>query len=200
MNAFLWGRLLVACLLVLAVSLRSRIRSIPVHLQHCNKDLSPPAAPEALSIQQYSAIRSPNLLRRNCISDVVRIGSTIVSHLIKLWNVKFFLLCDVIFLVKLQGKFELDQSWKWKPDTITNTHPNGHVYDSRGELPDQTYKTLFWKSFLVPRNELVGFRSGGERLLEEQVDDLRRKPRDADETTGKGGKDGEGHHATHQGG
>ena len=26
----------------------------------------------------------------------------------------FFILCDVIFLVRLQGKFEIDHSWEWK--------------------------------------------------------------------------------------
>ena len=38
------------------------------------------------------------------MSDVVRIGS--ISHLSKLRKAKFFILCDVIFLVRLQGKFE----------------------------------------------------------------------------------------------
>ena len=31
----------------------------------------------------------------------------------KLGKVKFFILCDVIFLVRLPGKFEIDHSWKW---------------------------------------------------------------------------------------
>ena len=43
-------------------------------------------------------------------SDVVRIGSIIIFHLSKLWKAKFFILCDVIFLVRLQGKFEIDHS------------------------------------------------------------------------------------------
>ena len=33
-----------------------------------------------------------------CISEVVRIGSTIIFHLSKLWITKLFILCDVIFL------------------------------------------------------------------------------------------------------
>ena len=41
------------------------------------------------------------------ISDVVRIGSMIIFHLSKLWKGKFFILCDVIFLVRLQEKFEI---------------------------------------------------------------------------------------------
>ena len=42
------------------------------------------------------------------------IGSTIIFHLSKWWKYKFFILCAVIFLVRLQGKFETDHSWEWK--------------------------------------------------------------------------------------
>ena len=45
------------------------------------------------------------------ISDVLRIGSIIIFHLSKLRKAKFFMLCDVIFLVRLQGKFDIDHSW-----------------------------------------------------------------------------------------
>ena len=38
-------------------------------------------------------------------------SSIIISHLRKLWKAKFFILCDIIFLVRLQGKFEIDHSW-----------------------------------------------------------------------------------------
>ena len=48
------------------------------------------------------------------ISEVVRIGGMIIFHLSKLWKATFFILRDVIFLVRLQGKFEVDHSWKWK--------------------------------------------------------------------------------------
>ena len=34
----------------------------------------------------------------------------IIFHLSKLWKAKFFILCDVVFLVRLQGKFEIDHS------------------------------------------------------------------------------------------
>ena len=44
----------------------------------------------------------------------MRIGNMIISHLNKLWKAKFFTLCDVIFLVRLQEKFEIDHSWEWK--------------------------------------------------------------------------------------
>ena len=56
-----------------------------------------------------------------CISEVVRIGSIFILHpsvyssfiifilhLSKLWKAKFFILCDVIFLAKLQGGI-----WNW---------------------------------------------------------------------------------------
>ena len=49
-----------------------------------------------------------------CISDAARIGSIIFFHLSKLWKANFFILCDVTFLVRLQGKFEADHSWEWK--------------------------------------------------------------------------------------
>ena len=37
-----------------------------------------------------------------------------VFHHLDTWKAKFFILRDVIFLVRLQGKFEIDQSWEWK--------------------------------------------------------------------------------------
>ena len=36
----------------------------------------------------------------------MRIGSIIIFHLSTLWKAKFPILCDVIFLLRLQGKFE----------------------------------------------------------------------------------------------
>ena len=38
----------------------------------------------------------------------MRISSLIIFHLSKLWNVEFFVLFDVILLVRLQRKFEID--------------------------------------------------------------------------------------------
>ena len=39
--------------------------------------------------------------------------SIITFHLsYKLWKAKLFILCDVIFLVRLLGKFEIDQCWE----------------------------------------------------------------------------------------
>ena len=47
-------------------------------------------------------------LKEKCIWEVVRIGSIWV----KLWKAKFLVLYDVIFLARLQGKFEIDHSVK----------------------------------------------------------------------------------------
>ena len=55
-------------------------------------------------------VHSPNLLKRKCISKVVRICIKIIFHLSKLCKAKFSLLCDVIFLVGLEGKFDIDHS------------------------------------------------------------------------------------------
>ena len=60
-----------------------------------------------LSIQK---VHSPNLSKRKCISEVARICGIIIFHLSKLWKVKFSILCDVVFLWRLQGKFDIDHS------------------------------------------------------------------------------------------
>ena len=46
------------------------------------------------------------------MSEVVRIGRIIIFHLSKLLKAKFSILCEVIFLVRLQGKFDIDLSWE----------------------------------------------------------------------------------------
>ena len=46
------------------------------------------------------------------MSDVVRIGSIIIFDISKLWKAKFSILCGVIIVVRLQGKFEIDHSWE----------------------------------------------------------------------------------------
>ena len=60
-----------------------------------------------LSLPSSKTTFSPPF-KEKCIGEVVRIGSIIISHLSKLWNTKFFIPCDVIFLVRMQGKFEID--------------------------------------------------------------------------------------------
>ena len=49
-----------------------------------------------------------------CMCEVGRIASIIIFHLSKLWKAKFFILCGVIFVVRLQGKFDIDHPWEWK--------------------------------------------------------------------------------------
>ena len=68
-----------------------------------------------LTLNPYKGkkVHSPNLLKEKCISEVVRIGS-IIFHLSMLRKAKFSIQCDVLFLVRLQGKFEFDHSWEWK--------------------------------------------------------------------------------------
>ena len=77
-----------------------------------------PSPLSLLSIQTFSfplfmftwaqKVYSPNLSKSDCMSDVARICSIITFHLSKLWKVTFSILCDVIFLVRLQGKFDID--------------------------------------------------------------------------------------------
>ena len=45
---------------------------------------------------------------RKFISEVAIIGCVFIFHLRKLWKAKFSILCDAIFLVRLQGKFDID--------------------------------------------------------------------------------------------
>ena len=54
-----------------------------------------------------SKITFSQQFKDKCISDVVRIGSIIPYHLSKLWKAKFFILCDVISLVRLQENMKL---------------------------------------------------------------------------------------------
>ena len=63
-------------------------------------------------------VHSPNLLKRKCISGVARICIIIIFHLSKLWKATFSLLCYVIFLVRLQEKFDIDHSQEWKGYTV----------------------------------------------------------------------------------
>ena len=49
----------------------------------------------------------PTFLKRNVLSEVVRIGSIIIFYQSKLWKAKFFILYDVIFLVTA------GEIWNW---------------------------------------------------------------------------------------
>ena len=48
--------------------------------------------------------------KEKCVSEVARICSIIIFHLSKPLKVKFSILCAVIFLVRLQEKFDSDHS------------------------------------------------------------------------------------------
>ena len=58
---------------------------------------------------QVQKVRSPNLLKDKCMSDVVRIGSIIIFQLSKLWKATFSILWNVIFLARLQATCQ----WYW---------------------------------------------------------------------------------------
>ena len=78
----------------------SEITFNPIHqLMTNDKLLVAPVLPFHSQVQKG---HSPNLGK--CISEVVGIGSIIIFPLSKLCKARFFLLCDVIFLVRLQGK------------------------------------------------------------------------------------------------
>ena len=54
-------------------------------------------------------------LKEKCISEVVRIGSITIFRLSELWKAMFFILCEVIFLMRPQGKFDIDHSRECLP-------------------------------------------------------------------------------------
>ena len=53
----------------------------------------------------------PTFLKEKCVSEAVRIGRIIIFHLSKLRKAKFFIMCGVIFQVRMKGEFEIDHSW-----------------------------------------------------------------------------------------
>ena len=99
---------------------------------------------------------SPNLSKSDCISDVARICSIITFHLSKLGKVKFSILCNVIFLVRLQGNFDIDHSWEWKGLTwLRQSLPQGR----RGTVPGwvqqhQSWNNLCYRVVLFDRTDM----------------------------------------------
>ena len=82
---------------------------------------------------QVQKVKSPISMKEKCISRVVRSGSIIIFHLSKLWKAKFFILCNVIFLARLQEKVDIDHSWEWKGDDascerLAAEHPQGKTF------------------------------------------------------------------------
>ena len=78
-----------------------------------------------LTVQKYIL----PTFKENCISKVVRTGSIIIFHLSKLWKAKFFILCDITFLLRLLGEFETDHSMPKK----TTCHEIGRKFGFFGE-------------------------------------------------------------------
>ena len=76
---------------------------------------------------EFSLVHSANLLEERCTSGVVRIGSTIIVHLSKLVKARFSILCDVIILVRLQGKFDIDS---WVTISFVNCSINSWMWHS----------------------------------------------------------------------
>ena len=68
------------------------------------------------------------------MSDVARICSIITFHLSKLWKARFSILCDVIFLVRLQGEF-----WHWSLFVSTLKQPI-----EAGDAVEVKYSGSFW--------------------------------------------------------
>ena len=64
-------------------------------------------------------------LNKKCIKcGCEKFDSIIIFHLSKLWKAIFFILCDVKFLVRLQGKFDIDHSWEWTDAWSSNANPS----------------------------------------------------------------------------
>ena len=58
---------------------------------------------------QAHKVHSPNLPSEKCISQVVRIGSTIIFHPSELWkSIRYCMMYYFWFLVRLLGKFQVD--------------------------------------------------------------------------------------------
>ena len=108
---------LIGCLPLLVNHLCAKSHVVHSYAAHClervftMKTISggPAWVPHLHS--QAQKVHSPN----KCMSGVVRVGSMIIFRLRELWESKFFTLCDVIFMVRLQGKLKIaDHSWDWK--------------------------------------------------------------------------------------
>ena len=86
---------------------------------------------------------TPKLKR---MSDVVRIGSIIISDSTKLCKATFLILCDVIFLVRLKGKFELDH-WLGSERPNPFTPKSDQCQISPAASPELLHHTI-WRTWL----------------------------------------------------
>ena len=88
------------------------MKSQVLHTVWCN--ISGEAAGEIwkwLTLALPSSKSTFSQLYKEKWSDAVIIGSIIIFRLSKLWKAKFFILCDVTFPVRLQGKFDFYQAF-----------------------------------------------------------------------------------------
>ena len=58
-------------------------------------------------VARAQKVHSPNLLKRKCVSEVVRISSKIIIHLSKLWKAKFPILGVLYFLWGCRGNLKV---------------------------------------------------------------------------------------------
>ena len=75
---------------------------------------------------------SQHFTEGKCISEVVRIGRIIIFYLSKRWKAMFSILCDVIFLVRLQWKFEIDH---WLGGEVTGTGKQEGIPRNQNHIP-----------------------------------------------------------------
>ena len=104
----------------------------------------------------HSQVQNSTFSQEKCISEVVRIG-IIFYHPSKLWKAKFFILCDVIFLVRLQEKFEIDHSWELKGLT-SSWLPTQSDTCTRIIETLQAPTLYYFISLYITRMETVSFR------------------------------------------
>ena len=78
--------------------------------QDCLKEI------DLLKVRYHILVmKSEFILYMHQYHEVVRfsIWTLIIFNLSKWWKAKFSILCDAIFLVRLQGKFDIDHSSSW---------------------------------------------------------------------------------------
>ena len=92
---------------------------------------------------QLQKVHSRNLLKRDVYVRQWEFGSMIVFHLSKLWKANFFILCDAIFLVRLQGKFEIDF-------TLGSERVKSRRYYSSSTTVTSVVNLQGWKKYMRP--------------------------------------------------
>ena len=84
--------------------------------------------------------------KKKCITDIMSICSIIIFPPSKLCKAKFFILCDVIFLVRLQGKnLNLITLGKGRFNWVQLAHLVRQVITSRDECLSQFAFVFVWR-------------------------------------------------------